>query len=222
MLSSCSVCIRELLEEPALRLLSMHLKYAPWKAALSLAWKESSSMAVFRSRPRSPDARAARLLHVLRRVCAARSNQGGDAPWAASVGKNVSHCSGPLATCVALGVIKKVGKAKKSKAKEQTPKVPQVRGVAVSRSSTCLVLRLGVGSGCYRLCTIGESIVARRRLRSWVALADGVGEIIAPRTCQQWISAYTRVHEVTHSTKPYHLKPVNRWFAPICPLPRTR
>ena len=191
-----------------MRLLSMHHKYGPWKEALVTAWRNHRGVAASRCSRRGLDpesARAMRLLHVLRHMCVARHDAGGDEPWVASVGKNVTHCTGPLAICLALGVIKKLGVRKRktgSKAKAFRRSVP--------RRSASGILRLGVHGNTYRLCSPLESIVAVKRLRSWVVLADRIGTMAAPRTCRQWISAYKRIHDIMYETQPRHIKPTSR------------
>ena len=213
-----------------MRLLSMHMKYGPWKVTLIEAWKaEFSGVAVSRCPQSDPERlRAARLLRVLRRMCSARSDIAGDEPWVASVGKNVTHCSGPLALCLSLGIIKKIQgkkqakiteirKGKKAKVVDEIQgqkgaKLSNARvGVAASRcSSSSAVLRLGVHGCPYRLCSIKESVVAVKQLQSWVVLADRLGDTAAPRTCRQWISAYKRMHGIMYETQPRHIKPGSR------------
>ena len=216
------------------------MKYGPWKVALIDAWKASKEfcgVAVSR-RPRD---RAVRLLCVLRRMRSARNALEDDKPWVASVGKNVSHCSGALAVCLTLGVIKKIQKktrAKLSRArgvaesrrpsrpttwgvikkvqKKTRAKLSRARGVAESRRpsrpTSRAFLQLGVHGACYRLCSLRESGGAVRKLQSWVALADGLGEIAAPRTCRQWISEYKRLHGIMFERRPHHIKPCSRRF----------
>jgi len=199
-------------EEPALRLLSMNLKYGPWKEALIKAWHDDNGVMALRCCGSDLDrerARAARLLRVLRRMCSARHDKGGDdEPWAASVGKNVSHCTGPLAVCLALGVIKKIGGRKPNQKNLK-------KALKVFRRSC--VLRLGVHGSPYRLCSSRERTAAVKRLHSWVVLADRMSVTAAPRTCRQWISAYQRMHEVMHETQPHHIKPHSRWIACVYP-----
>ena len=197
-----------LLEEPTLRLLSMHMKYGPWKVALIDSWKESCGVAMSR-RPRRD--RAVRLLRVLRSMCSARHASVDDAPWVTSVGKNVSHCSGALAMCLALGVIKKI--QKKTRAKLSRARVGRVaESRRPSRLTSPAILRLGVRGNLYRLCSLRESGGAVQKLQSWVALADGLGEIVAPRTCRQWISEYKRLHGIMFQRRPHHIKPSSRWL----------
>ena len=200
-------CVCLLLEEPTLRLLSMHMKYGPWKVALMDSWKEFCGVAVSR-RPRD---RAVRLLRALRRMCSARNALVDDKPWVTSVGRNVSHCAGALAVCLTLGVIKKI--QKKTRAKLSRARVGRVaESRRPSRLASLAFLRLGVHGTCYRLCSLRESGGAVQKLQSWVALADGLGEIVAPRTCRQWISEYKRLHGIMFERRPHHIKPCSRRF----------
>ena len=164
-----------------MRLLSMHLKYNPWKVALFKAWN-NITCGVVASRSLAKRARVGRLRRVLRSMCTSRNNMGRyDAPWTCTVGRHVTHCSGPLAICIALGIIQKA------------PAGP---------------LRLGVGTCRYKLCGLRQ--VALRRLETWVNLADSVCDVRAPKTCQEWIDANRELHGILYHKQPFHIKPRSR------------
>lgn len=199
-----------------MRLLSIHIKYGHWKEALVTAWRrDGGGVAVSRCQGSglasedSEHARAVRLLRVLRGMCKAQHDAGpaDDKAWVASVGKHVTHCTGPLAICIALGVVKKLGKVDKAKRRRSAA---SRRPVASRRFG---VLRLGVYGNTYRLSSLLEGVVAVKRLRTWVALADRIGAMAAPRTCRQWISAYKRMHDIMYETQPRHIKPLRRYIA---------
>ena len=192
-----------------MRLLSMHIKFGHWKRDLVIAWRDVCGVSALRccSGRHDPEhARAVHLLRVLRHMCKARHDAEGDGPWVASVGKNVTHCTGPLAICLSLGVIKKLGAKKGSKATDVS---------GFRRFARRGVLRLGVHGHPYRLCSLQEGIVAVKRLRTWVVLADRIGTTVAPRTCRQWISAYKRMHGIMYETQPRHIKPRSRCIAHV-------
>ena len=187
-------------QEPTLRWLSIHLKYQPWKLVLVRAYTEIGASASRRdsvaassgsgdgvAASRSSRARAIALLRVLKLVCASRSGQVDDAPWAETVGRNVSHVSGPITICIKLGVIRK------------TP-----HGT----------LRLGAMQGRYEPVTFSRSGSAIARLQTWVRAADAVGsQLVAPRTCRQWIDATAALHSILHRSGPMHIKPRSkRWL----------
>ena len=80
-------------EEPMIELVSIMLKYGPWKEALHQSWGESQK----KSGVWCPEERAHRLQSVLIKVVKNMSHKSADDEWASNIGNNVSHHSGPLA-----------------------------------------------------------------------------------------------------------------------------
>ena len=193
-------------QEPALRLLGLHLKYKPWIEAFQEVWGRLQSRKRLREEHLDRSGRlgvrrrVSRLLQALKGTC--RAMKGVDSKaWSSTVGRSISHVSGPLATCQALGVLKKVPKTR-------VPKtcVPKTR----------VGLELGSCKQRFRLCSLGESCVAAARLSRWVKVADAVAEYAAPRTCKQWIDSCKALLGILSKIKPHHIKPTSRTHEPCC------
>ena len=172
-------------QEPTLRLLAMHLKYMHWKSDFVEEWKGLVA-GVTEFRCLTTFQRAALLHRALHKVCLKRNKlREDDAPWTKTVGKNVTHVSGPLAICLAFCVVRKA---------------PQG------------FLHLGVGKNRYDFVGLQCRGVGISRLKTWVTLADAISGsgVSAPHTCNQWIEASGKLHAIIHSETPYHIKPKSR------------
>ena len=90
---SCSIC-----QEPALRVAVILLKYGPWRQALLDAWKARVTRGL------SADDRARSLMESLAMACHAMHGVDDEA-WISNLGRNVSHCSGPLIVLKRLGLL---------------------------------------------------------------------------------------------------------------------
>ena len=85
-------------QEPTLRLVSILLKYGPWRDALFRSYKK-----VKREFGRQGvQDRAQFILEILEETCRAMDGIVPDA-WIDNLGHNMSHCSGPVPTLTLLG-----------------------------------------------------------------------------------------------------------------------
>ena len=160
-------------QEPTLRLLSVQLKYGPWREALMASWRSGvralpgGAKSLQQARV---DARAKFLVKVLRDMCASMEGKD-DKAWVASLGRGVSHIGGPLATLNRLKIL---------------------------RPSSGKHLVLGVGKGSKRrLCSgVQECQVAAGKLRTCVKLADETIVPKAPRSCRGWVDEHFRLDAI--------------------------
>ena len=155
-----------------MRPIGIQLKYGPWRDALLRNWKEVAQQMGFRRS--DVEGRVQILTEALRAMCI--DMDGVDASlWSASLGKNISHANGPLATLNRLGILTVKKKHVKSRR-----------------------LRVGQGTGRW-LCS---GVLAMKRVCSrvapWVRLADSC-QVTAPQTCQEWVSEYIRVNQIFQS-----------------------
>ena len=185
-------------------MLGLHLKYKPWIEAFQEEWSCLQSRKRLREKHLEGSGRlgvrlrVTRLLQALKGTC--RAMKGVDwKAWSSTVGRSISHVSGPLAICQALGVLKKVPKTRVPKTH-----VPKTR----------VGLELGSSKQCFRLCSLGESCVAAARLSRWVKAADAVAEYAAPRTCKQWMDSCKALLGILSEVKPHHIKPTSRMHEP--------
>jgi len=171
---SLSACIRTLIhQEPTLRLVSVQLKYAPWREALMAAWRSG-----VRALPgggkslqqATANVRARFFVKVLRDMCANMVGMD-DQAWVASLGHSVSHVSGPLATLNRLGILRPTSK----------------QGLA-----------LGMGKGSRRrLCSgVRELRAAAAKLGAYSKLSQETSVPKAPRTYQDWVDEHFRLDAI--------------------------
>lgn len=148
-------------------MLSVQLKYGPWRDVFLAEWSarsEAFGVPVFR---RTVQQRARLLLQALRAMCQ-RMDGYDDSVWLQSLGKNISHASGPLATLNRLKV--------------------------VFPCSDHRSLHLGLKRK--RLCS-GAQDTSRAclKLTAWVRLADEC-VVNAPKTCQDWITEHAKADRI--------------------------
>lgn len=160
-------------QEPTLRFLSVQIKYGPWREALMVSWRSGVRALPGGAKSlqqASVDVRAKFLVKVLRDMCA-RMQGKDDKAWVASLGRGVSHVSGPLATLNRLRIL---------------------------RPSPGKHLMLGMGQGSKRrLCSgVREFQVAAGKLRTFVKLADEAIVPKAPRSCRDWVDEHFRLDAI--------------------------
>ena len=186
------LCLSLLLhaQEPTLRLIIIHLKYADWRRAFLIAWRGVGML----NSEAIVDDRAELVLQALEATCRAQHLEGDDnlsdqsKAWAENLGHNIAYVSSPLSLLGRLGVVKKC-----------------------PRSRKC-ALRLGTEQHTNflrRLCSAKERPHVRRLLVQWVRLADAIGVVQAPRTCRSWAEQFQnlqqkmRVHRAA-LLRPFH------------------
>ena len=153
------------IQEPTLRLIIIHLKYADWRRAFLIAWRGVGML----GSEATVDDRAELVLQALEATCRAQHLEGDDnlsdqsKAWAENLGHNIAFVSSPLSLLGRLGVVKKCA--------------PNTEGA----------LRLGADSQLRRLCSRWERPQVRKLLVQWVRLADAIGVVQAPRTCRSWV-----------------------------------
>jgi hypothetical protein len=156
-----------LVEEPTLRLISIMLKYRPWRVKLFSIWQqhhasESGCLGV------TVCERAKLLLKVLRRLCEEMDGRREVQVWGATLGRGVARAAGPLAFLNRLSVL-------------LTP----------SQSARPLMLGGGASLAPKRLCRgVRESHKAVQKLTRWVNLADALGAPCGPKTCAEWVDQH--------------------------------
>lgn len=162
----------DLVQEPTLRVLSVQLKYGPWRDAFVKCWARIAKGEEFRGL--GEQGRARILVKALQSMC--RQMHGcDDSVWNESLGKNISHVNGPLATLSRLGILKKV----------------QQR-----RSRVRSVLKLGKMGTLRRLCSgVLEMASAKAKVLRWVKLASEC-HVDAPRTCQAWVAEHGKANAI--------------------------
>ena len=160
-----------LLQEPAFRLLSISLKYGPWRDALLSAYREVSRRRQgVRARGGGGSSRASFILDVLSATCVAMSEVIPEA-WIKHLGYNISHCQGPVPTLSKLGVIRPAA-------------------CSASGRSGVKMLLFGKQRRFKRLFAgAAERRLALRRVGAYTELADDIGDLAAPRTCQEWVDS---------------------------------
>ena len=144
----------------------MQLKYGPWRNALV---EQRISMASKRKRSQQKygcldvPGRARMLVGVMKATCRQMHASDEDAAWVESLGRNISHVSGPLATMSRLAILHK---AKKN-------------------ATGFKHLDLGRDRVSRRVCSgREESVVAQARVEAQVRLADAIGAPPGPRTAR--------------------------------------
>jgi len=175
-----------ILQEPALRLLGIMLKYGPWRDAMVHAWRSIQEQQGFHGS--DVGGRARILTETLRLMCKDMAGVD-DTPWSESLGRNISHATGPLATLARLGILTK-------------------------RKQHLHACRLQVGhtSAVRWLCSGVLAITqARSKVARWVRLADAC-QVRAPRTCKEWVSEHDRVNQVFEAHRIFKNKSYMRNF----------
>ena len=177
-------------QEPTLRLIIIHLKYADWRRAFLIAWRGVGML----GSEATVDDRAELVLQALEATCRAQHLEGDDnlsdesKAWAENLGHNIAYVSSPLSLLGRLGVVKKCPRSRKG------------------------ALRLGTEQNTNflrRLCSAKERPHVRRLLVQWVRLADAIGVVQAPRTCRSWAKQFQnlqqkmRVHRAA-LLRPFH------------------
>ena len=182
-------------QEPTLRLIIIHLKYADWRRAFLIAWRLWRDVGMLGSEALATvDDRAELVLQALEATCRSQHLEGDDnlsdesKAWADNLGHNIAYVSSPLSLLWRLGVVKKCP--------------PEQKGA----------LRLGPQKNMNflrRLCSAKERPHVRRLLVQWVRLADAIGVVQAPRTCRSWAEQFQnlqqkmRVHRAA-LLRPFH------------------
>ena len=103
------------IQEPTLRLIIIHLKYADWRRAFLIAWRVASGCwdGVGMLREATVDDRAELVLQALEATCRAQHLEGDDKPsdeskaWADNLGHDIAYVSSPLSFLGRLGVVQK-------------------------------------------------------------------------------------------------------------------
>ena len=96
-------------QEPTLRLIIIHLKYADWRRAFLIAWRGVGML----GSEASVDDRAELVLQALEATCRAQHLEGDDnlsdqsKAWEENMGHNIAYVSSPLSLLGRLGVVKK-------------------------------------------------------------------------------------------------------------------
>ena len=173
-----------------MRLISISLKYGPWRDALLSAYRKSRGSTV--SRSAGVRERAEWILDILQSTCQEMNGVIPEA-WIQHLGHAISHCSGPVPTLTALRVIRPAGKRACGRAGVQR-------------------LRFGKQPRWKRMCTgTQERAQAVTRIAACVRLADEIGDVRAVKTCTQWISEHEKLMSVlTRRATKVNAKP-SRW-----------
>ena len=159
------------MEEPTLRLISIMLKYKPWRTRLLRAWKQLASKP--KSGRQSVSSRASALLRALCKLCVDMDRRQDVRVLGANLGRGVARAAGPLALLNRLGVLKNVQDHNKS--------------------VSTLMLGGGEELRAKRVCQgVWERKDAMGKLRRWVRLADALGDPVAVRTCKEWVQAHQK------------------------------
>ena len=168
-------------QEPTLLMICVMLKYGPWREAFITSWRSllSSGVPVC---PSSLRQRASMLLRALQGMCK-KMDAVDDELWRTSLGRNISHVNGPLATLHTFGVVFRCSGG----------------------------LRLGLQSK--RVCRgLLETTRAVKRLSKWVRLADDC-VVQAPRTCEAWVAEHSKLDMAFQRHGVYRPLSYNRNFA---------
>ena len=157
------------LQEPLLRLVSIKLKYGPWRRKLEQVYQEEIRQAQWRARRTNRHHRAKFVLHLLQRTAREMHGQV-HAPWALNVGSNIGFCSGPVPYLTSLGVM------------------------ASAKHGAKHALVFGKHGKRKRVCD-GAIEVARplQKLVKLATVADELSRLPAPRTCKDWIGLFFKV-----------------------------
>ena len=152
-----------------MRAIGIQLKYGPWRDALVRCWKQIAKQQGFRgSDVRS---RAHILTEAMRRMCL--DMDGVDTSiWSESLGRNISHANGPLATLIRMGILSVKKKHLKSRQ-----------------------VRVGQGSGRWLCSGVLALAKAQEKVAQWVRLADAC-QVKAPSTCRQWVAEHARINKI--------------------------
>ena len=179
-------------QEPTLRLIIIHLKYADWRRAFLIAWRGVGML----GSEATVDDRAELVLQALEATCRAQHLEGDDnlsdqsKAWAENLGHNIAYVSSPLSLLGRLGVVKKCPRSRKGALR-----------LGAEQNINFLTMR--------RLCSAKERPHVRRLLVQWVRLADAIGVVQAPRTCRSWAEQFQnlqqkmRVHRAA-LLRPFH------------------
>ena len=156
------------LQEPTLRIVSILLKYGPWRDALLAAFKKIQAARCGRLGELDVEARAELILDILIATCEA---MGGVIPtaWIEHLGHNVSHCAGPVPFLTSLRVLRPAGRCGRLGVKKFLFG-KQRRWKRVCRGKI-------------------ERAQALQRIARYVKVADEVGDLQAPKTCQDWVES---------------------------------
>ena len=168
-----------------MRFLGVNLKYGPWRDALMRAWKKVVALWGFR---RSDVRVRVRILtEALRLMCI--DMVGVDTkPWSDSLGKNISHANGPLATLNRLGILTKHKKHVHSRR-----------------------LQVGEGNGRWLCSGVLAITRARAKVARWVRLAEAY-RAKAPRTCEEWVAEHGRANQIFQAHRIFENKSYMRNF----------
>ena len=181
-------------QEPTLRLIIIHLKYADWRRAFLIAWRGVGML----GSEATVDDRAELVLQALEATCRAQHLEGDDnlsdesKAWAENLGHNIAYVSSPLSLLGRLGVVKKCPRSRKGALR-----------LGAEQDISFLTMR--------RLCSAKERPHVRRLLVQWVRLADAMGVVQAPRACRSWadqlqnLQQRMRVHRAV-LLRPFALK----------------
>ena len=148
-----------------MRLISISLKYGPWRDALLSAYRKSRGSTV--SRSAGVRERAEWILDILQSTCQEMNGVIPEA-WIQHLDHAISHCSGLVPTLTRLGVLRSV--------KGSGPGVRK--------------MHFGKQSRFKRFCRgVEERALALQRIAKYIPVADKIGDLAGPRTCQEWIDS---------------------------------
>ena len=170
--STESIAFELFVQEPTLRIVSILLKYGPWQAALLAAFQKILAARCGRLGELDVEARAELIFDILVATCEA---MGGVIPtaWIEHLGHNVSHCAGPVPFLTSLRVLRPAGQCGRLGVKKFLFG-KQRRWKRVCRGKT-------------------ERAQALQRIARYVEVADGLGDLQAPKTCQDWVESNEKV-----------------------------
>ena len=158
-------------QDRTFRLLSIELKYGPWRDALVRAHREVALEWAQAQRPLPEKTdlrdRARFIYQVLVRLCMTMDGVVPEA-WIKHMGHNISHCSGPVPMLTKMGVIRRAAQSM----------------VSGGQGVMCFGKLPRYKRFC---CNIAERSRALRQISHHVALADELGDVQAPRTCAEWV-----------------------------------
>lgn len=169
-------------QEPTLRLCVIHLKYADWRETFLASWVEVGVLGCGAS---CAD-RADKLLQAMELTCSKMDgvDTARGRAWAENLGYQISFVSSPLSMLMRLGVLKKCPLGRRGG------------------------MRLGVlRKAKFARCCNPNRRRVRKVLLRWVELADAIGEVPAPRSCQDWVQQHHKVMHMMRKHKPALLTP---------------
>ena len=161
------------LQEPLLMLVSIMLKYGPWRCKLREVYQVEAQKARWQARLTDKEHRARFVLHLLQET-ARQMNGQVTLSWALNVGNNIGFCSGPVPYLTTLGVIKAAKEGGEN------------------------VLVFGKQGKRKRLCDHTTEIAKPlQKLVKLTSTADELSKVAAPRTCKDWVRLFGEVVSIS-------------------------